>query len=225
MRPFRIDIDVADEDADGLAAANDSSGATLTLDGVLTSGGTFTSADGVAHRLSIIDTATVDQSGATFTVTGTDADGRTQSEAITGPGSGATVTGTKYFLTVTSVTIASPAVSGTVNLGTVDEIATKTYVLDHYREIPPLIQTDLTGTVSFDVQVTLENPMKDTEAAPFDFDDQEDLAWINDTNHSAYTADQIKPLANAGMRAMRVVTNSYSSGAEAQIFVTQPFNA
>jgi hypothetical protein len=224
MRPFRIDIDVADADADGLAATNDSSGATLTLDGALTSGGTFTSADGLAHRLSITDTATQDQSDSTFTVTGTDADGRAQSEAITGPGSGATVESTKYFLTVTSVAITGGDTNDTVSMGTVDEVATKTYPLDHNAETAATVQLDVTGTISVDVQVTLQNPYDQNSAAPFDFDDQEDLAWINDANFGAKTADTLAALGVPGNRAMRVVTNSYSSTAEVQVYVTQPNN-
>lgn len=224
MKPFRIDIDVADADADGLAATNDSSGATLTLDGVLTSGGSFTSADGLAHRLSITDTATQDQSDSTFTVTGTDADGRTQSEAITGPTSGATVESTKYFLTVTSVAITGGDANDTVSMGTVDEVATKTYQLDHYQGAAPAIQIVETGTADFDVQISLKDPQDLDAAAPFTIDDQEDYDWVDDANFSAKTASLIDNLAVPGTRAMRVVTNSYSSGAELQVYVTQPRN-
>ena len=52
----KFDIDPANVDPDGLADNNSSAGATVTLDGALTSGGTFTSADGLAHQLDIIDT-------------------------------------------------------------------------------------------------------------------------------------------------------------------------
>jgi len=54
MRPFTFDVDPADVDPDGLADGNSSAGATVTLDGLLTSGGSFTSADSLAHRLDII---------------------------------------------------------------------------------------------------------------------------------------------------------------------------
>ena len=222
MRPFRIDVDPANVDPDGLADNNASSGASLTLDGSLTSGGTFTSADGLAHRLDIIDTATVDQSGATFTVTGTDADDRAQVEAVTGPGSGATVESTKYFKTVTSVTIASGAACGTVDMGTVDEVATKTYPLDFYTDNPQTVQVDLTGTANFDVQITLKNPQDLDAAAPFAISDQEDYAWVNDANFGSKSADLIDDLAVAGAKAMRVVTNSYTNTAELQVHVTHP---
>lgn len=222
MKPKQIDFDVDNVDADGLAATNDSSGATLTLDGALTSGGTYTSVDGFAHQISILDTATVDQSGATFTVTGTDADGHAQTEAITGPTSGAAVESSKYFKTISSIAIASGAGSGTVSVGTVDEVASKTYVLPHSEQNAAVFQVDVTGTINYDIQVTLQDPYTRGLAAPFDFDDQEDLAWVNDGNFGAKTADLLSPLAQPGARAFRIVTNSYTDTAELQVYATFP---
>ena len=72
----------------------------LTIDGAQTSGGvaTFTAA-----RLITIASAGADD-GRTFTVTGTDVNGNAQTETITGPDT-ATVTGTLYFRTVTTVSV------------------------------------------------------------------------------------------------------------------------
>lgn len=184
--------------------------------------GVYVSVDGLAHQLDIIDTATTDQSGATFTITGTDADGKAQTEAVTGPGSGATVESSKYFKTVTGVTIASGAACGTVDMGTVDEAASKTIPLNHMSSTPATVQVDVTGTIDYDIQVTLQDPFDTASAAPFNFDDQEDLAWVNDGNFGAKTADLLDDLATAGVRAMRIVTNSYSATAELQVYVTQP---
>lgn len=224
MRPKRFDFDVDAVDPDGLADNNASSGSTLTLDGDLTSGGTYTSVDGFGHRLSIIDTSTQDQSDSVFTVVGTDADGRAQTEAITGPESTATVESTKYFKTVTSVAIAGGDASDTVDMGTVDEFASKTIPLDHYARVAPTLQVEVTGTIDFDVQVTVQSPFDVGVAAPFDFDDQEDLAFVNDGNFGAKTAALVDTLAKTGMRAMRVVSNSFTAGAELQVYLTQPRN-
>lgn len=183
--------------------------------------GIYKSVDGLAHRLDIIDTATQDQSDSTFTVTGIDADGKAQSEAITGPGSGATVESTKYFKEVYKVAISGGDACDTVDMGTVDEAASQTVVLDHYQGYAPTIQLDVTGTINCDVQVTVQDPQEDG-TAPFTLNDQEDLSWVNDSNFAAKTADTLASLAVPGMRAMRFVTNSYSAGAEAQLFVTQP---
>jgi hypothetical protein len=222
MRPFKIDVDPANAVSDGLADNNDSSGASLTLDGTLTSGGTFTSADGLGHRLSITDTATQVQTDSTFTITGTDADGKPQVEALAGPGSAATVESTKYFLTVTSVTIVGGDALDTVDMGTVDEVASPTQVLDFYANVPPTVHVDVTGTVNYDIQVSAKNIFDRDAAAPFTISDQEDFAWVNDANFAAKTADLLDDLSAAGVTVMRVVTNSYTATAELQVYVTQP---
>lgn len=224
MRPKHFDFDVDAVDVDGIADDNDSSGTSLVLDGALTSGGTYTSADGFGHRLAIVDAGTDDQSGATFTVTGTDADGRAQTEAITGPGSTLTVESTKYFKTVTSITIASGVATAVVDVGTVDEFASKTIPLDHRARIAPTVQVDVTGTINFDVQVTRQDPFDTKQAAPFTFTDQEDLNWTNDANFGSKTADLVDVLGKTGARAMRVVSNSFTDGAELQVWLVQPSN-
>src|SRR3990167_6091082 len=120
MRPFEIDVDLETADLDGLDSAVDSSLATaIDLDGALSSGGTFTSADGLGRILVIIDQSTDDQSDVTFSVVGTDAQGNAITEVITGPASGATVVSTKYFYTVSSITpSAAQGGSETVDVGT-----------------------------------------------------------------------------------------------------------
>ena len=72
----------------------------LTIDGAQASGGvaTFTA----ARLITIASTGADD--GRTFTVTGTDVNGNAQTETITGPDT-ATVTGTLYFRTVTTVSV------------------------------------------------------------------------------------------------------------------------
>lgn len=214
MRPFTLDIDPADVDADGIADGNSSAGTSVTLDGALTSGGTFTSADGLGRQLAIKDNGGDDQSGATYTVTGTDADGKSITEYITGPTAGATVESSRYFKTVTAVAIASPAAGSTVDIGTVDEASTATIPLDHYSSVQPSAQATVTGTINFDIEVTLEDPQDVTE--------QSSLDWINDANFTGKTASLINQLGIPGNRAMRVVVNSYTNGAEVQVHVTQP---
>lgn len=226
MRPKRFDIDPANVDPDGLGDGNSSAGTTYTLDGALTSGGTFTSADGLAHRLDIIDAGTDDQSGATYTIIGTDADGRAQTEAVTGPAADATVESTKYFLTVTSITIASPAATSTADIGTVDEIATNTIPLDWYREFAPLVGFSVTGTISMDLQLTADNPFflgNTNIAAAFQMADQEAMTWIDDDTLAAVTADGHSAISDWPVKAMRFISNSYTDTAEVQATLTVPF--
>lgn len=213
MKPFTIDVDPADTDTDGLADNNDSSGASLTLDGALTSGGTFTSADGLGRRIQITDTATVDQSGATFTITGTDANDATQTEAVTGPGSGATVTSTKYFKTISSIAITNGAGSGTVDAGTADEACSKAYPMEHEATYPASAQTDVTGTVNYSLQATTENIFGSTAH--------------NQLTHQAISAFGSKTAAVAAaslpgrITSLRLVINSFTNGAEVQAHIAQ----
>ena len=215
-RPISLDIDPANVDADGLAAANDSTGTSVTLDGALTSGGTFTAADGLARQLSITDSSTVDQSGVTFTVTGTDADGNAQTEAITGPAADATVESAKYFKTVTSVAIASPALACTVNIGTVDEVASQTIPLNIYAGSPAAVVAELTGTMNYSIQVTNSDIQSSTRG------DQDSFTWAADANWSGITASQAKELVAENWRAMRFIANSYTDTAEIQLAIQQP---
>lgn len=210
MRPIKYDIDPTDADADGLAAANDSSGTSLTLDGVLTSGGTYTAADGLGHKIDITDTATVDQSGATFTVTGTDANDSAITEAITGPGSGATVTSTKYFKTITGIAIASGAGTGTVNVGTNDEVASKVIPIN-WRADDQATTAILgaVGTFVADIQETFD----DVQSLGSD-----GLDWFDVQADKA--ADGSFALSRHAT-ATRVHTDSYTNGAEFQFHVRQ----
>jgi hypothetical protein len=75
---------------------------------------------------------------------------------------------------------------------------------------------------NFDIQVTLQDPFDQSSSAPFDFDDQEDLAWINDGNFGAKTADTLAALSVPGVRAMRIVSNSFTNTAELQVYITHP---
>tara|TARA_R100000808_G_C2135453_1_gene143844 strand:- start:144 stop:758 length:615 start_codon:yes stop_codon:yes gene_type:complete len=86
-------------DADGISTAATLSGSgNLTINGALASGGSCTFDAG---RIVTILSAG-DDSGDTFTVTGTDVNGDAQTEDITGANAG-TATGTKYFKTVTQI--------------------------------------------------------------------------------------------------------------------------
>ena len=99
-------------DADGISTAATLSGSgNLTINGALASGGSCTFDAG---RIVTILSAGND-SGDTFTVTGTDVNGDAQTEDITGANAG-TATGTKYFKTVTQIAI-DGASAGNVSAG------------------------------------------------------------------------------------------------------------
>lgn len=212
MKPVSIDIDPANVDADGLADGNSSAGATVTLDGALTSGGTFTSSDGLGRQLVILDLGAHDQTGATYTITGTDADGTAQIESLAGPGASVSVETTQYFQTVTSIAIASPVAGSTVDIGTVDEVASKTVRLDYHNCKMASYSVNVTGTINYSVQELFE----DIESiAP-----QADGLWFPLSALASKTAD----LASEGTHnatAARLIVNSYTNTAEIQFSAVQ----
>lgn len=73
--------------------------------------------DGLGHLITILGNAATNHSGKTFTVAGTDPNDQPQSEGIAGPNGNVTVTTTKYFKTVTSVTVSSTTGADTFDIG------------------------------------------------------------------------------------------------------------
>jgi hypothetical protein len=103
-------------DADGIATGQTTSGAAdLTLDGTYASNGTATL--DVPRTVSI--TSGSDESGLTFTVTGTDEYGYDLSEDITGPNA-TTVNGAKAFKTVTNIAVDGAITASDLTAGTAD---------------------------------------------------------------------------------------------------------
>jgi len=102
--------DAAALDADGIAndVAYSGGGYALTADGA---------GDNLGHLITILGNAATDHSLKTFTITGTDADDKPISEGIAGPNGVATVTTTKYFKTVTSVTVSATTGADTFDIG------------------------------------------------------------------------------------------------------------
>ena len=105
----------------------------LTINGALADGGSVT----FDQPRNVIITSAGDDSGDTFTVTGTDETGTAQTEAITGADTGV-ATGSKYFATVTQIA-ASGASAGNVEAGSGTAIAAPIFK----------VNTGSAGTISF----------------------------------------------------------------------------
>jgi len=212
------DIDPVDVDPDGIAEAQAVAGAgNLSLDGVLVSGGVYTAGDGDAAR-QISITSTGNDSARTITVTGTDADGRPQTEAIAGPNT--TSESAKYWKTVTQIAV-DDATVGNISAGTVDELSTRTYMLNRHSPAGALVHLQVTGTIDATVQLTAQDLQHGATIG-----DQEDIVWMNsqDTDLVNATANAIGNL-DVGANAMRVLVNSHSSGGEVQVYVSNSENA
>lgn len=203
MRPKTIDIDVANASLTGFAS--NVTGAAFTIT-------TSTPTDGLAHQVSIRNDSVTDHAGKTVTLVGTDANGVVISEAVTGPGTSATVESTLYFKTLVSATPSATIGADTFDLGWVDEVESQIYPIDFNSPFAANIQVDVTGTIDFTVQQCFSNILGGETAV-----------WSNITALASKTADTYGQAA-VGATAIKVLVNSYSSGAELQAYVTHPGN-
>ena len=116
-----ITADTVALDADGISvAAAVGNNAALVIGGALASGG----AVALSHGRVVTILSAGDDSAKSFTVVGTDVNGDSQTESITGANAG-TATGAAYFLTISSITaVGNPAgnVSAGVNASAADVI-------------------------------------------------------------------------------------------------------
>jgi|TARA_R110000751_G_scaffold17902_2_gene54747 hypothetical protein len=121
VKAVTITADTVALDADGIStAASVGNNAALTIGGALADSGSVTFSHG---RIVTILSAGND-SAKSFTVVGTDINGDSQTESITGANAG-TATGTNFFLTIASITaVGNPAgnVSAGVNASAADVI-------------------------------------------------------------------------------------------------------
>ena len=204
---FRHDLTAtpAASDGDGIADANDSSGTSVTLDGVLTLNNVFTSSDNLGRQVVYTDAGGHDQSTATITLTGTNTDDEVITEDLTGPASTATVTSVKFYKSLTSVTISNPTASSTCDIGTAANTAvSQTYMCpdDH-----PTISIALTisGTCSVDIEHTCTDLDKSSNT-------QENANWFDHAVLAAQTAS-VNGNYLTPIKAYRLVFNSYNAGA------------
>lgn len=135
-------------------ATSISAAGAVTLNGSLVSGGVAT----LDQPRRVLFTSSGNDSGITFTVTGTDWNNTPTSEIVTG--ANATTTYTVYdFKTVTSV-VASGASAGTVSIGTNAVASSRPVFLDAYADSSTYIQTDTGGSsaITYSIQLSGDNP-------------------------------------------------------------------
>ncbi len=203
MRPLQLNYTPADANLTGFLS--NATGATWTL--------TNTAAtDGLAHQISIRNDSGTDHSGKTALATGTDVDGYALTETITLPAASATVESTKYFKTLTSLVPSATIGADTMDIGWIDEFITQTIPLN-WRGGIIAFNVIVSGTISYTVQQTLDNVQQ--------LDDRT-FNWVNNDDTSLVNATSNKNGNYIGLPiAMRVVINSYSSGATLDLFINQ----
>jgi hypothetical protein len=154
MQPIvKIVGPLAAADADGICLSQTPLAAgALTLNGALVSGGVAT----ISPPARITITTADDESGVNFTVTGTDYSGNAITEVIVGPD---TTTGTSSltYSTVTSI-VADDATADAITVGNAQAASSPWIALDPWAFPQVAIQCSVTGSVSYTVQQTLDNP-------------------------------------------------------------------
>jgi len=106
-------------DPNGLSTAASISGAAaLTLNGALIADSKYTTGDNIGQVITILSAG--DDSGITFTIVGTDANGDALTEVVTGANAG-TASSSGYFNTVDSITT-SGSTTGNVSAGVLGAI-------------------------------------------------------------------------------------------------------
>ena len=158
MRPIRLKLAPTAQSATSIAASQAPGSSKLTLTAL--AAGPIDPQTGTQFGLGRIlgITSGGNDTGITFAIVGVDQNGVAVSENVTGASGGVAVS-TKYYTSVTSITpsgsVASTASVGTVN--TTASAALATIPLNLYSRIGATVQVDVSGTISYTVQMTYDD--------------------------------------------------------------------
>jgi hypothetical protein len=206
----RTYIDMDPDNTSATRYLSNATGATWTLTNT-------TPGDSLARVVTIVNDSTTDHSAKTAILTGTDADGRAQTETVNLPAGSGTTTSTKHFLTLTSVVPSATIGADTMDIGIGDDIVSKTIELNHWSDIAAGVMVDVTGTINVDAELTFDPPNRPDV---FTWTDQSTPVWMNSTNVAGDTADVFSTL-DIGAHACRFRINSYTDTAEVQFWISQ----
>lgn len=183
-------------DANGIF--EDQSGSiALDLNGALVTNGVAKSA--AAQQVSIEGTG--NNSGITFALVGVGADGKAESEALTGANNG-TAKSTRYYKTITSVT-PSGAITGDVEGGFLSANgAVSESVIPDLAGFTSLmsILANVTGTLTYTIEHTTDNTPSSV-----------DQTWFDTVGLVAQTVDAESNIV-APVAALRIKITAYTSG-------------
>ena len=151
--------------------------AAFTLNGALATGGIAT----MDTPRRVLITTTANESAKIITIIGTGWNNEVLTELVTGPNATTAYTAMD-FRTVRSITISSAA-AGAITIGT-NGVASSPWVrLDEYALPQVGIQATVTGTVSYTLQQTLQDPNAPV-SPPLPYQ----VAWINSADAAAVNA-------------------------------------
>lgn len=210
MRPVTVVVGpLAAASATNIRTASAIGGAgAVVLNGTTVSGGIAT----LDNARRVIFTSSGNDSGITFTVTGTNNSGAAQSEVVTGANAGVASTVLDYK-TVTSV-VSSGAAAGTVSIGTSGVAASPWVRLDDWAPAPTALQCTVVGTVNYTVQSTLDDPNDIsnnpvTGPSPAPTITPANMTWVNSSDTAAVGATgTIQTNFGFAPKFIRVLLNS-----------------
>lgn len=193
------------------------SAANLTRFASNVTGGTWTltettTVDSLAHTVTIRNDSATDHSGKNAVLVGTDVDGYALTETLALPGSSLTVTSTKFFKTLTSVTPSSTIGADTMDIGMGDSFASSAIGLNWRGGIVGF-DIIISGTANYTIQFT-ESDIQNLDNRNLDWLNSSDSAVVNKTTSSSSNFIAV-PIA------MRLLCNSQSSSPTIKLDITQ----
>lgn len=204
--PFQVTLALAAASATNISASQSPGAGAILINGSAASGGVAT-LDTARH---VLFTSGGDDSGITFTVTGTNYSGAPQTETITG--GNPTASTTQNFKKVTSITHTG-SVASTLTVGT-NGVAESPWFFVNYNTTPCEfgIGVVVSGTISFTVEYTYDNPNSPfTGTYPTTFS----IAAL------ATKTANTDSFLELPCYAIRLKQNSFSTGATAKMIIIQ----
>jgi len=192
MRPVTVTVGpLATASLTAICLSQTPAAGNLTLNGALsvtTTTGLTVTGTAITSTVAVMDTprrvvitTAANESAKTFTITGTDYNGNAVFEVITGPNISTAVSNID-FKTVTSIAI-SAAAAGAVTVGTNNTASSGWVRFDEYAPSMTAIQCTVSGTVTYTVQQTLQDPNSPTNPVnPYQ------VAWLNSSDAQAISA-------------------------------------
>lgn len=162
-----------------------------------------TAGDSCAHPVTILGNNATNHSAKTFTITGTDANGIAVTDAIAGPNGVATVTSTKRFKTVTSVTVDATTDADTFDIGWTSLASTPWVALDT-RQVPFAVGVGavlVSGSANYDLEHTYSDISTNATAQ---------VAYNNATMAAKTASSDVG--ITVPVRAVRLDINSHTAG-------------
>ena len=176
---------------------------------------TTATTDGLAHTVTLTAPSQATLAGVTFTIVGTDANGHDQTETgLVGPASGATVTSTKYFKTVTSIQPSATMGVLVVSVGISALSLSQTIPLDSRSVASAGMIVAVTGTINYTVNETFADVFDNNVIPPF-------IAITALTSKSANTLGS----ATVSATGVQLLVNSVTNSATYTIYLNQASSA